>query len=73
MTKRIGRMNDDASKTGGSPLSRLGLAISLLVGLGVFALSVWLAVGVIASAALAIAGSAVVAYVVWPRLFRMRC
>jgi hypothetical protein len=66
-------MTDNDSPIGGRPLSRLGLVVSLLVGLAVFALGGWLGIGVIASATLAIAASAVVAYVVWPRLFGVHC
>jgi hypothetical protein len=64
-------MTDDDPPIGARPISRVGLVVSLLAGFGVFALGVWLAIGVIASAAVATGVSAVVAYVIWPRLFRV--
>ena len=62
-------MSEEASTSDGS-ISRLGLVLSLLFGIAIFAVGVWLSFGVILSAALAIGGSAVLAYVVWPRLLR---
>ena len=65
-------MSDDDQGPGDASISRIGLVVSLLFGLGVFALGVGLSFGVMWSIALGIAASALVAYVAWPRLLKVR-